>query len=81
MKNKQMNIKKESWDKFITSIDFESDENNFMFPFNVMTKKFGMQFIEYCKAAWNINDDVMTEEEFCKMNANMPIGFFKGKIK
>ena len=77
---KNWEISNESWEKFLTSIDFESDTNNFNFKFNIMTKRFGVQFIEYCQAAWLVNES-MNEEDFCKINADMPIGFFKGKIK
>ena len=79
-KKKNWDISNESWEKFLTSIDFDSDVNNFKYPFNIMTKKYGVQFIEYCQAAWIANDN-MNEEEFCKINANMPIGFFNGRIK
>jgi len=41
-----------------------------------MSKKYGNAFIVYCKAAWQANVGVQTEDEFCKMNANMPRGFF-----
>jgi len=79
-KNSSWEIKPEAWEKFMESFDFDSDVNNFKYSFNVMTKRYGIQFIEFCKAAW-VSNETMTEEEFCKMNANMPIGFFKGRIK
>lgn len=74
-------IKKDAWDNFSASFDFESDDRNFKYDFPVMTKKYGQAFIEYCKAAWIANDGVMTEEEFCKINANMQIKFFENTIK
>ena len=76
---KIQNITNVTWEKFHKSFDFISDDNNFKFDFKNMTKKFGRQYIEYCKASWIANDN-MNEEEFCKMNANMPLGFFKSKI-
>jgi hypothetical protein len=69
-------IKRDAWDNFITSMDFESDTSNFKYEFGVMTKKYGQAYIEFCKAAWFANDGVMTEEEFMKMNGNMPRSFF-----
>jgi len=71
-----MEVKKAAWDNFMSAVDFESDENNFKFDFKIMSKKYGNAFIAYCKAAWQANDGVQTEDEFCKMNANMPRGFF-----
>jgi len=71
-----MEIKKQAWDNFMESVDFDSDVNNFEYDFKVMSKKYGNAFIGYCKAAWQANAGVQTEDEFCKMNANMPRGFF-----
>lgn len=76
-----MEIKKPAWDNFIESMDFDSDENNFKYPFKVMTKKYGQAFIAYCRVAWQANEGIQTEEEFCKMNADMPMGFFEKTIK
>ena len=78
---KIQNITNVTWEKFYKTFDFENSENNFKYDFKMMTKKYGRQFIEYCKASWLVNCEDMTEENFCKMNANMPIGFFKSKIK
>jgi hypothetical protein len=74
-------IKRPAWDNFCDAMDFESDDRNFKHDFGVMTKKFGNAYIEFCKAAWEANDGVMSEEEFMKMNANMPRGFFDRVIK
>lgn len=62
-------------------VDFESDEQNFNVTFKVATKKYGRDFIELVKAMWEANDEVQTEEEFCKMNCNMPKPFFEKVIK
>jgi hypothetical protein len=74
-------IKKDAWDNFITSMDFESPTSNFKFEFPMMTKKYGQAYMEFCKAAWSANDGIMTEEEFMKMNGNMPKSFFEKTIK
>lgn len=71
-----MDVKKEAWDKFLDAMDFESDVNNFKYDFKIMTKKYGNAFIEFLKASWIANDGIMTDIEFCKINANIPIGFF-----
>ena len=78
---------KSEWDipinaemKFQETFDMESDTNNFKHEFGFMTKKHGRPFMEYCRASWITCKDFMTVEEFCKMNANMPVGFFRNKI-
>jgi len=76
-----MDIKKDAWDNIISVMDFDSDDDNFIHNFKVMTKKYGQAYIAYCRAAWGANDGVQTEEEFCKMNANMPKAFFDKAIK
>ena len=69
------------WNEFIKIMNAESDDSNFKIDFKNITKKFGREFIMYCKAAWEANEGVMIEEEFCKINGNMPIGFFNKQIK
>jgi len=76
-----MDIKKEAWDKFIDIMDFESNDSNFKISFKDITKKFGCAYIEYCKAAWFANDGVMTEDEFIKMNGEIPRSFFEKNVK
>ena len=76
-----MEIKKQAWDNFMDSIDFESDVNNFKHEFKVMTKKYGQAYMDYCRNAWSANMGAQTEEEFCKMNADMPISYFQKVIK
>lgn len=76
-----MEIKKDAWEKFIMIFDFESDTSNFKISFKDITKKYGNAYIEYCKSAWNVNDGVMTEDEFMKMNGDIPKGFFDKNIR
>jgi len=45
MKNGGVHIKADAWSNFLTSVDWESDENNFKFDFQMMTKKYGQAFI------------------------------------
>lgn len=73
-------IKGDAWRNFMTSIDFESNESNFKYDFKVMTKRYGQAYIEYCRAAWIVNDNILTEEEFRKINGNIPESFFNKLI-
>ena len=61
-------------------MDFDSDDANFRVAFKKLTKKYGREFIAYSKAAWEANDG-LSEEEFCRLNGNMPKGFFDRKVK
>jgi len=71
-------IKGTDWRRFLETIDFESDINNFKYDFKIMSKKYGQAFISYCKTMWEVSNQ--TIEEFCIMNANMPHGFFNNII-
>ena len=76
-----MNIQKEAWNKFIDIMDFDSNDSNFKISFKDITRKYGNAYIEFCKSAWEANGESQTEEEFMKMNANMPRSFFDKVIK
>lgn len=74
-------IPPQAWEKFVTdAFDTESDDHNFKYDFKTISKKYGRQYMEFCRAAWTTCSDIMSPEKFCAMNANMPIGFFKAKI-
>ena len=74
-------LNKMATERIIEAMDFESDTSNWKFDFKKMSKQHGREFIEIITAMWEANDGVQTEEEFCKMNSNMPEGFFKNVIK
>jgi len=71
-----MEIKTAAWEHFISHMDSESDVSNFTKDFKFMSKKCGQAYIVFCKAMWEANEGVMTEDEFMVMNGNMPRGFF-----
>lgn len=62
-------------------IDFENDDKNFTMDFTKAGKKVGRDFIEMIQAMWASNGGSQTEEEFCKMNGDIPKGFFDNKVK
>lgn len=74
-------IKGPAWNNMIEAMDMESDERNFKYDFKTMTKKYGQAYMEFCRAAWAASDGAFTPEEFCKMNGDMPMGFFEKRIK
>lgn len=72
-----MEVKKQAWDNFIeNAMDPESDTSNFKHPFKVLTKKYGQAYIVFCKAMWEANEGVMTQDEFMVMNGEIPRVFF-----
>ncbi len=74
-------IPAQAWTKFMNdAFDMESDVQNFKYEFKTITKKYGRQYMEFCRAAWTTCKDIMTVGEFCTMNAGMPVGFFRAKI-
>jgi len=77
-----MKITKQSRERFMTTFNESSDTDNFRYSFKVMSKKYGANYIDWCSNMWNIIKDTncQTIEEFCKMNADMPIGFFNNVI-
>lgn len=44
--------------------------------FQKMTKRFGKHYLAYLEAAYQAKDE-MTDDEFCKINGEIPIGFLK----
>jgi hypothetical protein len=74
-------IKGDAWTNFMKSVDFESNQSNFKYEFKDMTKRYGQAYIEYCRAAWIANDDILTEKEFRQINGDIPEGFFNNIIK
>lgn len=61
-------------------MDFESDQFNWKYPFEKMTKKYGREFIEILRAMWKANGGGQTEAEFCVMNG-ISLSFFNKVIK
>ena len=77
-----MTVKIDDWNRLIReAVDEESETSNFNLPFKKLTKKYGLAYIEYCKAAWSANDGCLTEAEFCALNGGIPKGFFDRKVK
>jgi hypothetical protein len=66
--------------RIIEAMDFESDDRNWKYDFNTMCRKYGRDFIPMLKAMWEVNYNVQTEEEFCKMNG-IPLSFLNKTIK
>jgi hypothetical protein len=62
------------------AMDFESDIYNWKYPFDKMCRFYGKEFIEIIKVMWDINNDVQTEDDFCKMNG-LSKTFFDKTIK
>lgn len=70
---------KENRNRIIEAIDFESNDQNWKYDFQKMTKSYGRDFIDMLKMMWFVNES-QTEDEFCKMNG-ISIQFFQKTIK
>ena len=62
-------------------IDFNDELNNFTISFKELTKKYGMEYIVFCQSMWGANENIMSEDEFMKINGDMPKSFFENTIK
>ena len=62
-------------------LEFDGDGSNFKVGFKELTSKYGSDYISFCRAMWYANDGIFSEEEFMKINGNMPRGFFEKVIK
>ena len=63
--------------RLLEVMDFDSDTSNFSIDFSKMTKRYGLEFMEFCIAAYQANGGSQTDEEFRKMNCDMPKGYFE----
>ena len=65
------------WERFVkVGLLYTSDDSNVKYDFNKMTKKFGIAYLSYLEAAYECKDS-MTDEDFCKLNGNVPINFLE----
>ena len=69
------------WTNFIRDFVSLEDGSNMTQDFGKITQKAGVAYFEYLRAAWVCNDGQRTEEEFCKINGNVPIKFFHKNIR
>jgi len=76
-----MEVKKEAWSKFLNTMDFESETSNFKIKFSELTKKYGNAYIVFCRAMWESNDGIMSEDEFMVINGEMPRAFFDKNVR
>lgn len=74
-------LKQDEWNRLVTEGLSDDGQSNTRFPFSTMSKKFGLAWLEYCKVAWQANEGCMSEDEFCKINGEIPRKFFETKIK
>lgn len=65
------------WEDFCENgLQVFDGESNVSNNFQKMTKRFGKYYLAYLQAAYEARDQ-MTEEEFCKINGDIPQGFLK----
>lgn len=70
------------WNKFCREyIDTESDTSNVKGDFAKLSRMCAVPYFEFLKCQWIVSKDIMSEENFCIMNGNVPIKFFEKNIK
>ena len=69
------------WNRFVSEALVCGDDTNVSLEFKQLTKRYGLSYINYLKAAWQANDGCLSEEEFCQINGKVPLGFFNNKVK
>lgn len=64
------------WNRLVTEgLVFDKDSNT-KEDFGKMSKKFGLAYIYYIEGAYSIKDE-LTDEEFCRLNGNVPMKFME----
>ena len=62
-------------------IDTESDTSNIKGDFAKMSRMCAVPYFEFLRAQWEVSKDIMSEENFCKMNGNVPQKFFEKNVR
>ena len=62
------------WTRFVEEGLVEVEESNTKYDFKKMCKKFGLAYLHYLEITYKIKD-TMTDEEFRKINGNIPSKF------
>jgi len=69
------------WNNFVrTYLSFDG-ENNVNADFTKITKVAGVAYFEFLRASWVCMKDYITEQDFCKVNGNVPISFFEKNVR
>ncbi len=77
-KNKVFLCSIEQHNAFVEGVKWASDESdkNFEEDFNKLSKKWGIAYLSFLEASY-LSKDSMSDEDFCKMNGNVPISFIE----
>lgn len=68
------------WNRLLDKGLCYNGETNINYEFSKMTKLFGLAYIEYLKAAYKAKE-ILSDEDFCRLNGSIPIKFLENKIK
>ena len=70
----------ESWSpRFLEAVDFSDSGSNFKKDFAHMCRHYGREYIDYLKVSYSAKDN-LSDDDFCKLNGNVPPSFIN-KIK
>ena len=69
------------WNDFVKNYLVFDDDTNVKGDFSSLSKKAAVPYFEFLKAQWICSRDHMGAQEFCKMNGDVPVGFFEKNIR
>ena len=70
------------WNDFVKyKLDYESDISNVREDFTKLSKTSGVCYFEFLRCQWLVSKDIMTVEEFCKMNGGVPLKVFEKNVR
>lgn len=68
------------WNDFVKQYISTDGNSNVKLDFNQLSRYAGVPYFEYLRVAWVATKEHFTEEEFCKINGNVPIKFFEKNV-
>jgi hypothetical protein len=71
---------RELWRQLVTEGLTYNSETNTTRPFGLMSKRFGRAWIDYIQAAWEARDE-LSDEEFCRLNGDVPLTFIEKNLR
>jgi hypothetical protein len=69
------------WNDFVRKFCQFDGESNVNADFATITKTAGVPYFEYLRSMWICTRESVSEEEFCRINGNIPIKFFEKNVR
>lgn len=69
------------WNDFVKKYMKFDGESNVTADFSALSKTQGVAYFEYLRVAWIATREHFTEDEFCRINGNVPKKFFEKNVR